>query len=251
MLDVKRFEALCQAIIDEGLTDIDYSVQAMTAPLAHHGERLAPLMQRAGFTYVFLGIENILDADLHYLGAHSKNTRREHGRRAGNASVMAIENLHRHGIYVIGGLIVGNPDDTCESIQANLAFARQYIDWPYIQHPTPYPRTRMAQDFAERNLIVNHNLEEYDGTTAVIRTNHLSASEVEFMRWQAERWLKLRHMILAGITHPSLLLLPGNIPDVVAYIFRGTTLETLFGLEDEYRAFERYRARRRTERHYL
>ena len=43
--------------------------------------------------------------------------------------------LHRHGMYVVGGLIVGNPSDTRESIEANLAFAREYVDWPYIQHP--------------------------------------------------------------------------------------------------------------------
>ena len=43
-------------------------------------------------------------------------------------------------MYVVGGLIVGNPDDTREAIEANLAFARRYVDWPYIQHPTPYPR---------------------------------------------------------------------------------------------------------------
>ena len=36
-------------------------VQAMTSPLAQHGAALAPLMKRAGFRYVFLGIENVLD----------------------------------------------------------------------------------------------------------------------------------------------------------------------------------------------
>jgi hypothetical protein len=46
-------------------------------------------------------------------------------------------------MFVIGGLIVGNPDDTPEAIEANLAFARQYVDWPYIQHPT---RIRDADD---------------------------------------------------------------------------------------------------------
>src|SRR5713226_8406299 len=30
---------------------------------------------------------------------------------------------HRHKMYVVGGLIVGNPDDTPESIEANLEFA--------------------------------------------------------------------------------------------------------------------------------
>ena len=59
-LNIRRFEALCQAIIDAGLNDIVYTVQAMTSPIAMHGETLAPLMRQAGFRYVFLGIENIL-----------------------------------------------------------------------------------------------------------------------------------------------------------------------------------------------
>ena len=59
------------------------------------------------------------------------------------------------------------------SIETNLAFARRYVDWPYIQHPTPYPGTPMTKDFRRRNLIVNERVEEYDGTTAVVRTEHL------------------------------------------------------------------------------
>src|SRR5262249_8312946 len=145
-LNVRRFEALCKAIIDAGLNDIDYTVQAMTSAIANHGETLAPLMRKAGFRYVFLGIENILEDDLQFLRASSKNLKRENGKRAGNATLTAIDHIHKNKMYVIGGLIVGNPDDTRESIEANLDFAREYIDWPYIQHPTPYPRTPMTAD---------------------------------------------------------------------------------------------------------
>src|SRR6478672_7709735 len=192
-LDIARFEALCHAICDAGLSDLDYLVQGMTAPIAQHGARLAPLMKRAGFRYVFLGIENIVDADLQFLRARAKNSWREGGRTIGNASIEAIEHLHRHGMFVVGGLIVGSPDDTRESIEANLEFARQYIDWPYIQHPTPYPATPMTAEFRARGLIVDENPMHYDGTTAVVRTEHLNADDLEFMRWRVERWIKLRH----------------------------------------------------------
>ena len=64
------------------------------------------------------------------------------------------------------------------------------MDWPYIQHPTPYPGTPMTQDFRARGLIVNDRVEEYDGTTAVVRSEHLAAEEIEFLRWRAERWMK-------------------------------------------------------------
>ena len=89
---------------------------------------------------------------------------------------------HRNKMIVVGGLIVGSPDDTRKWVlEANLEFARRYVDWPYIQHPTPYPGTPMTKDFRDRGLIINERLEEYDGTTAVVRTEHLSADEVEFL----------------------------------------------------------------------
>src|SRR6266542_5387032 len=109
-------------------------------------------------------------------------------------TIKAIDYIHRNKMYVVGGLILGNPSDTRKSIEANLEFAKRYVDWPYIQHPTPYPRTPMTKDFRDRGLIVNERLEEYDGTTAVVRTEHLPAEGVEFLRWRAERWMKLRHL---------------------------------------------------------
>jgi anaerobic magnesium-protoporphyrin IX monomethyl ester cyclase len=245
-LDVRRFERLCAAIIDHGLHDTDYVVQAMTAPLAEHGATLAPLMRRAGIRYVFLGIENVLESDLAFLNAAAKNAARDHGRTVGNASIAAIEHLHRSGLYVVGGLIVGNPDDTRESIEANLAFARRYVDWPYIQHPTPYPRTPMTVEFRRRNLIVDDDVAHYDGTTAVVRTEHVAADDVEFMRWRAERWMKLRHFPAAFRHSPRFVLRHGLA--MLAHTFAGTTLRSLAGLESDGPVFARYRAIRRRER---
>jgi radical SAM superfamily enzyme YgiQ (UPF0313 family) len=248
-LNVRRFEALCQTIINAGLNHIDYIVQAMTSAIANHSETLVPLMRQAGFRYVFLGIENILESDLSFLRAASKNAQRENGRKAGNATLKAVAALRRNKIYVVGGLIIGNPGDTCESIEANLEFARRYVDWPYIQHPTPYPRTPMTQDFKERGLIVDDLPENYDGTTAVVRTDDLAAEEIEFLRWRAERWMKLRHLPSVFYHHPLFLLRHGA--KVLAHMFRGMTLKTLCGLENERTAFERYRAIRQAERIYI
>jgi anaerobic magnesium-protoporphyrin IX monomethyl ester cyclase len=247
-LNVRRFEALCRAIIDARLDDLEYSVQAMTSAIATQGATLAPLMRQAGFRYVFLGIENVLDADLEFLRATAKNTRREKSERR-NATIQAIEYLHRHKMYVVGGLIVGNPDDTRECIEANLEFARRYVDYPYIQHPTPYPRTPMTTDFQRRRLIVSERVEEYDGTTAVVRSEHLTAEEIEFLRWRAERWMKLRHLPTALRHNPRFGLRHGL--KMLRHTFRGSTLRSVLGLEDERRAFERYRAMRNAERAYV
>jgi anaerobic magnesium-protoporphyrin IX monomethyl ester cyclase len=249
MLNVRRFEALCEAIIEAGLNDIDYFVQAMTSSIANHGESLAPLMKRAGFRYVFLGIENILEGDLEFLHASAKNTARDNGRSTGNATLQAIDYLHRNDMYVVGGLIVGNPGDTRESIEANLEFARRYVDWPYIQHPTPYPRTPMTKDFRDQGLIQNERLEEYDGTTAVVRTRHLPADEVEFLRWKAERWMKTHH-VPAVFRHDPWFVLT-HASKMLAHTFRGSSIRSALGLEDERKVFERYRAIRKAEREYV
>jgi anaerobic magnesium-protoporphyrin IX monomethyl ester cyclase len=248
-LDIERFAGLCEAIVDAGFNDTDYTVQAMTAPLAQHGARLAPLMRKAGFRYVFLGIENVLDDDLNFLRARAKNARREKGRTIGNASIEAIEHLHRHGMYVVGGLIVGNPDDTRDSIETNLRFARQYVDWPYIQHPTPYPRTPMTQDFRDRGLIVDEDVSHYDGTTAVVRSEHVQADEIEFLRWRAERWMKVRHMPAAFAHSPGFVL--RHSVKMLAHTFAGTTLKSVLGLESDRTVFSRYRQLRRLQRAYI
>jgi hypothetical protein len=195
---------------------------------------------------VFLGIENVLEDDLRFLRARAKNALREHGRTIGNASVDAIRHLHANGMFVVGGLIVGNPDDTVESIEANLEFARRYVDWPYIQHPTPYPRTPMTRDFAERGLIVDDDVAHYDGTTAVVRTEHVDADRIEYLRWRAERWMKLRHMPAAFIHSPMFIL--RHAREMLAHTFAGTSLGSMLGLETDHAVFARYRDSRRRER---
>src|ERR1700724_2535537 len=248
-LNVRRFEALCEAIIAAGLHKLDYFVQAMTSAIANHGETLAPLMRRAGFRYVFLGIENILEGDLEFLRASAKNTERTNGQNTGNATLKAIDSLHRNQMYVVGGLIVGSPDDTRESIEANLEFARRYVDWPYIQHPTPYPRTPMTKEFRDQGLIQNERVEEYDGTTAVVRTRHLTADEVEFLRWKAERWMKTHHVPAVFRHDPWFVLTHSG--KMLAHTFRGSSIRSALGLEDQRKTFQRYKEIRRAEREYV
>jgi anaerobic magnesium-protoporphyrin IX monomethyl ester cyclase len=248
-LNLKRFHELCEGIVAAKLHDIDYIVQGMTSAFSAGGNELGRAMRRAGFRYVFLGIENVVEEDLSFLKASSKNADRRGGRTVGNATERAVDFLHRHGMFIVGGLIVGNPSDTRESVEANLAFARRYVDWPYIQHPTPYPGTPMTKDFQARGLIVSDDVDEYDGTTAVVKTEHLEAEEVEFMRWRAERWMKVRHMPVALRHDPRFVL--RNAPRMMRHTFRGATFRTWVGLESERAAFRRYRELRRAERRYV
>jgi hypothetical protein len=92
-------------------------------------------------------------------------------------------------------------------------------------------------------------VDEYDGTTAVVRTEHLSADDIEFMRWKAERWMKVRHPPAALAHDPGYVARNGL--RMLRHNFRGTTLRTWLGLESQRDAFRRYKAIRRAEREFF
>ena len=107
----------------------------------------------------------------------------------------------------------------------------------------------MTDDFRNRNLVVNERLEEYDGTTAVVRTEDLEPEEIEFLRWRRERWMKMKHFPRAVWQSPGFVFRNGY--KMLAHTFRGCTWRTFLALEDEREAFYRYRAIRALEREYL
>jgi hypothetical protein len=97
--------------------------------------------------------------------------------------------------------------------------------------------------------LLTSRVEEYDGTTAVTKSVHLDAEEIEFMRWRAERWMKVRHMATAVRHDPGFVLRNGC--RLLAHTFRGTTWRSALGLESAHDVFRRYRAIRSREREYL
>jgi len=77
----------------------------------------------------------------------------------------------------------------------------------------------------------------------------MEAEDVEFLRWKAERWMKVRHMPAAFRHDPWFVL--SHAPQMMAHTFRGSTLRSLLGWEDDRVAFQRYKAIRRREREYV
>jgi hypothetical protein len=107
----------------------------------------------------------------------------------------------------------------------------------------------MTRDFLERNLIVDDEVSHYDGTTAVVRSEHVSAEDIEFLRWRAERWMKVRH-IPAAFAHNPMFVLRNGL-GMLSHTFAGSTLRSVVGLESDRAVFARFRERRRQEREYL
>ena len=176
--DLDRLEDLCDAMIvnrKKLLTDIHLTTQATSAGIAQ-SQRLVNKMAKAGFTKVFLGIENV---SAKTLKAVKKGDIVELTR-------CAVARLHEAGIIVVGGCITGFPHDDIKEIRENYEFFRSLdVEHTIPQIITPYPGTPARQVALDGGYVTNHDdLRWYNGYWANVRTDHLSSEELEYQRWK-------------------------------------------------------------------
>ncbi len=174
VLNPKRVIELCNAIIQRNYKGLVMVVQADCVSMAQN-ERMVEKMAQAGFRIVFLGIENITPQNL---TAANKGDIVE-------ASKIAIQNCHKYGMMIIGGLVFGFPDDDCETIKRNYEFFRQHdIDAAICQILTPYPKTGIRASLLKQGLVSNFDdYKWYTGLWANVRTHHLSTEELQYWVW--------------------------------------------------------------------
>ena len=174
VLNPKRVMELCDAIIARNYKNLTLVVQADCISMATH-EDMVKKMGEAGFKSVFLGIENGSKKNLSAAGKGDIVA----------ASKKAIENCHKYGMMVIGGLIFGFPEDDEDSIRENYAFFKSIdADAAYCQILTPYPKTGMRSQLLKDGLITNtDDLKKYNGLWANVRTRYLNADELQYQFW--------------------------------------------------------------------
>jgi len=174
VLNPSRVMELCDAIIARKYKNLNLIVQADCQSMAQNEEIVAKMAQ-AGFRSIFLGIENVSTKNL---GAAGKGDIVAHSKKA-------IENCHKYGMMLIGGLIFGFPEDDIEAIKENYGFFKAIgADASYCQILTPYPKTGMRRNLLEQNLITNQqNYKKYNGLWANVRTNHLDAEQLQYHFW--------------------------------------------------------------------
>jgi radical SAM superfamily enzyme YgiQ (UPF0313 family) len=174
VLDPDHVDRLCDGIIGKGYKDLHLVIQADCPSIARN-EAMVKKMARAGVSVVFLGIENVSQKNLTSV---SKGTTAEISRKA-------VETCHKHGIMVVGGLVLGFPDDEEADLVQNFEFFKDLgVDGLYCQLLTPYPKTRLRQDLLDAGLVTNpHDFRWYNGMWANVRTRHLSAERLQYLTW--------------------------------------------------------------------
>ena len=171
----KDSESLCDAITEAGHNDIRYIIQASSTGIAS-SDTLAKKMARAGFRIVFLGIENVSEENLRLM-------------KKGNIiekTKLAVKRLHEQNIMIVGGMIIGNPNDKEKDIARNYEFfVDSQIDFFADQILTPYPKTGMREELLQSGLVTNkYDYSRYNCFWANVKTNYLESEDIQFLRWK-------------------------------------------------------------------
>ncbi|MDO8567828.1 MAG: radical SAM protein [Dehalococcoidales bacterium] len=210
-LNVPRLKRLCELIVAEKLDTLEYIIQASVPGIASDRE-LPPLLKRAGFRWVFLGIENGISRNLESMG------------KAGilNNAQRAVSLLQEQGVGVFGGFIIGHPDDSRDDIRATFRFALDLgVDHPIMQCLTPYPKTETRNELAAGKLITNmDNFSLYNGFTCNIRTRHLTTRQInQAVFWNGLRlYFHPRYLARSRFWHYRLSSLPALLSNNFRYL---------------------------------
>jgi anaerobic magnesium-protoporphyrin IX monomethyl ester cyclase len=176
--DLDRLEELCDAMIINRKrlrVDIHITTQATCAGIAQ-SQRLVDKMGKAGFTKVFLGIEN----------GSAKTLREIKKGDIVELTRTAVRRLHEANICVVGGCITGFPHDDIREIRENYEFFKSLgVEHVIPQIITPYPGTPSRELALEAGYVTNKDdLRWYNGYWANVRTDFLDSASLEFYRWK-------------------------------------------------------------------
>ncbi len=169
-------EELLQTMIDEKL-GMKFFVQCDTQIAKQ--ESLVERLARAGCYQIFVGVESFDRATL--VAANKRQNRPD-----------AYHNIVRlcraHGIGSHFSNIIGFPQDTEESISEHLEVLRSISpNWASFYILCPIPGTEQYDEFMQKSLIVEPNLDRFDTTCLTWRHPNLSSRRLTELLYECYR----------------------------------------------------------------
>ena len=173
-LDGKRYLQLCKEIVKAKL-HLTFAVQASVRGFKKT-PGLSKAMAQAGTKFVFLGIENTSDTALEFMQKSNQLTSQD--------TVEVVDDLKKNGILVVGGFILGYPEDTKDTLLDNYHFAKKIgVDILLFNILTPHLKTELREELLVEGLITNINdYTKYNHYASNVKTKHLSSEELYEIR---------------------------------------------------------------------
>lgn len=176
---INRF---CEALLSQRLR-VNWVAQGMRADAA--SPEILAKMRQAGCQRVSLGIESISPRVLEAIG--KRETPEDMDR--------AVRLCQDAGIQVLGMFMVGNINDTAETVRDSIRFARERgIDLPAFYLALPYPGTRLWDYAKSRGRFINEDYLAFDHLSPdpVFETPEFTAVERKTVYREADRFCRGR-----------------------------------------------------------
>jgi anaerobic magnesium-protoporphyrin IX monomethyl ester cyclase len=166
----KRADELADEIIKTGIhEEVMWFTQARCDDIVKH-ERTLPRLRKSGLRWTLLGVENSRQATL---DRFNKNiSKHEAGQ--------AVRRLQENDIFAQAMFIIGEREDTAESIEDLRTFANELDpDFSIFAILTPFPGTILYQEARRNGWIEDTNWSNYDMIHAIMPTETLSRRELQ------------------------------------------------------------------------
>ena len=170
-IDRKHTIHFCKEVIKQKL-NITFMVETH---LNNLDDEMINLLATAGLELVYVGIESAN----HVVLKDMKRFTIEHDKQ-----YKIIKKCEEIGIKVKTMFIIGNPEDTEDTIMQTIKYSK-YLPSLYAQFSvfTPYPGTPIYKDYED--LIYEKKLENFDQYRLTFRHNHLSENKIEELKSKA------------------------------------------------------------------
>ncbi|MCK5796975.1 MAG: radical SAM protein [Deltaproteobacteria bacterium] len=147
---------------------------------------LVEIMARSGCVQLLVSFQSISNDNL--------STRGKLGNRA-SRYLQQVDRLQRHGITLMGSLVLGTDEDTPAVFERTAHFIDAAIDIPRLSILTPSPDSSLYQHLKLKGRILHDDTARYDGSHVVFEPKHMSPGQLE----NGYRWLAKHTFSTAAI----------------------------------------------------
>ena len=167
-INKKHTVEFCEEVIKQKL-DITFMVETH---LNNLDDEMINLLAEAGLELVYVGIESASNAVLKDMKRFTIESDKQY---------KIIKKCEESGIKVKTMFIIGNPEDTVESIMQTIKYSK-HLPSLYAQFSvfTPYPGTPIYNDY--KSLIYEKKLENFNQYKLTFKHNNLSEKKIDELK---------------------------------------------------------------------
>jgi anaerobic magnesium-protoporphyrin IX monomethyl ester cyclase len=164
LTNIKRAEAICDLMIERGLTNFRIMTETRAKDVIR-AEKILPKLHQAGLRKVGLGIESLNPETLDKM--NKQNNPDDVSR--------AIGLLEKHNIGIDGYFIVGHHSETEADTLAYPGYARSLgLKNALFFAMTPYPGTQIFEEYRSQGNITSYDWDLYNNFCPVVKTEAMS-----------------------------------------------------------------------------